>query len=101
MDIENAKNLGMHWAAIRNSKVVLVISMQVPNDVDFESYRERAIAALELLGEVKAGEVFDDYGDRCFVPRRNHANRSKKTPRPKKALPIYQASEVYRAGGYI
>lgn len=100
MDIENAKSLGMHWAAIRNGKVILVIPMQVPNDVDFEAFRERAIAALELLGEVKAGEVFDDYGDRCFVPRRNHANRSK-APRPDSPLPIYQPSEVYHTGGYL
>jgi len=100
MDIENAKNLGMHWGAIRDGKVILVIPMQVPNDVDFETFRERSIAALELLGEVKAGEVFDDYGDRCFVPRRNHANRSK-APRPDNPLPIYQPSEVYHTGGYL
>ena len=100
MNTKNAKNLGMHWAAIRDSLVIAVIPMRVPDNVDFEAYRQSAIATLELLGEVRAGEVFDDYGERCFVSRRNHANRSK-APQPANPLPIYQPPEVYNTGGNL
>jgi hypothetical protein len=90
----------MHWAALRGDQVIAIISMRVPRDVDFEEYRRRAVAALELLGEVRAGEVFDDYGDRYFVKRRNHANRSK-NPKPDIPLRICQPSELYEVGGAI
>lgn len=98
--IENAKSLGMHWGAIRGDQVIAVMPMQVPNDVDFEEYRRRAVQALELLGEVKAGEVLDDYGQRYFVKRLNHANR-RKHPKPVTPLPIFEASGVVSVGGAI
>lgn len=100
MDIKNSKNLGMHWAAIKGNQVIAVIPMQVPKYVDFDTYRQSAISTLELLGEVKSGEVLDDYGERCFIIRKNHANRSKK-PRTSKPIPIYQPSDVYQTGGDI
>jgi hypothetical protein len=74
--------------------------MQVPNDVDFEEYRRRAVQALELLGEVKAGEVLDDYGQRYFVKRLNHAKR-RKHHKPVTPLPIFEDSGVVSVGGAI
>lgn len=100
MEIENTKSIGKHWAAIRDGLAVAVIPMHVPKDVDFDEYRSRAVATLELLGEVKAGEVLDDYGQRYFVKRQNHANRGS-NPKPPKVFPIYQPSEVYETGGVI
>ncbi|ERS87056.1 hypothetical protein Q672_13305 [Marinobacter sp. EVN1] len=100
MDIANSTSIGKHWAAIRNGVAVAVIPMTVPKDVDFEEYRRRALSTLELLGEVKTGEVLDDYGQRCFVKRPNHANRST-TPKPLTVFPIFQPSDVYQAGGAI
>lgn len=100
IDINNSTNIGKHWAAIRDGVAVAVIPMTVPKDVDFEEYRRRALSTLELLGEVKTGEVLDDYGQRCFVKRPNHANRSK-TPKPPVIYRIFQPPEVYQTGGAI
>lgn len=98
MDIENATNLGKHWAAIRGDTAIAVIPMTIPKDVDFDEYRRRALATLELLGEVKTGEVLDDYGQRVFVKRNTHENRSK-TPRPPKGFRIFQPAATLHAGG--
>lgn len=57
MDIDNTNNLGKHWAAIRGNKVIAVIPMLVPSDVDFEAFRTQAIDTLQLLGEVKTGDL--------------------------------------------
>lgn len=100
MDIENAKNLGKHWAAIRGNKAIAVIPMLVPSDVDFEAFRIQAINTLQLLGEVKTGELLDDYGDRYFIPRKNHGNRSK-NPKPVKPIEVFQPSDTYQTGGNI
>jgi len=99
-NLENAKSLGMYWGAIRGNQVVAVMPMLVPKDIDFEEYRRRAVHTLELLGEVKAGEVLDDYGQRYFLKRQPHANRSKQ-PRPATPLPIFEAAEVISVGGAI
>ncbi len=63
--------------------------MRAPRDVDFEEYRLRALACLELLGEVKAGEIIELPDGRYFIQRNNHANRSK-TPAEQKKFKLYQ-----------
>lgn len=98
MDMENAINLGKHWAAIRGDQAIAVIPMTIPQDVDFEEYRRRAISTLELLGEVKTGDVLDDYGQRCFVKRNTHENRGR-NPRPPKVFPIFQPPTIIHSGG--
>jgi hypothetical protein len=89
----NGVNLGKCWAALREENVVGVISMRVPNDVDFDAYRKKATECLELLGQVKSGEMIERDGERYFVQRQTHANRSKK-PRPAKEYLIYQPRNV-------
>jgi len=74
--------MGKCWAAVRDSSVVGLISMSVPSDVDFEQYRERAVACLGLVGEVKAGEIVERDGSHYFVKRLTHAKRSKKPRAP-------------------
>ena len=86
-------NLGKCWAALRNDNVVGIISMRVPKDVDFDVYRQKATECLELLGEVKSGELVERNGERYFVQRLNHAKRSKK-PRQAKEYRIYQPRNV-------
>ncbi|MBQ4840135.1 hypothetical protein [Pseudoalteromonas luteoviolacea] len=86
-------SLGKCWAALRNDNVVGVISMRVPSDVDFDAYRTKATECLELLGQVKAGDMVERDGERYFVQRPTHANRSKK-PRPVKEYLIYQPRNV-------
>lgn len=82
---------GKHWAAIRDSHVIGIISMRVPKDVDFDLYRKKATDCLELLGQVRSGEVVEREGGRFFVQRPNHANRSK-NPKPPREFLIYQTS---------
>lgn len=48
----NSVNLGKYWAALREDNVIGIISMRVPNDVDFEAFREKAVACLVMLGDV-------------------------------------------------
>lgn len=80
--LENAVHLGKCWAALRGNNVISTISMRVPNDVDFESFRVKAIAALELLGEVRAGDLYEKGDEQFFMPRpHKHQNRSKKKPK--------------------
>ena len=81
--------LGKCWAALRNDQVVGIISMRVPKDVAFDVYRQKATECLELLGQVKSGELVERKGERYFVQRLNHANRSKK-PRQAKEYRLYQ-----------
>lgn len=88
-DEDGSINLGKHWGAISNGAVVGVVSMRVPSSVDFEEYRTIISEALALLGEVKSGEVIERAGQRYFVQRLNHKNRSKKPRTPKEYL-IYQ-----------
>ena len=90
---DNGVNLGKCWAALREENVVGVISMRVPNDVDFDTYRKKATECLELLGLVKSGEMIERDGERYFMQRPTHANRSKK-PRPAKEYLIYQPRNV-------
>lgn len=90
---DNGVNLGKCWAALREENVVGVISMRVPNDVDFDAYRKKATECLEMLGQVKSGEMIERDGERYFVQRQTHANRSKK-PRPTKEYLIYQPRNV-------
>ena len=90
---DSGVNLGKCWAALREENVVGVISMRVPNDVDFDAYRKKATECLEMLGQVKSGEMIERDGERYFVQRQTHANRSKK-PRPTKEYLIYQPRNV-------
>jgi len=85
----NGVNLGKFWAALREENVVGVISMRVPNDVDFDTFRKKATECLEMLGQVKSGEMIERDGERYFVQRATHANRSKK-PRQAKEYLVYQ-----------
>jgi hypothetical protein len=93
MDTEKEFNLGKCWAAISNNKVTSTISMQVPNSVDFEAFRSKAVACLELLGDVKSGELIERGGERYFVQRPNHAKRSK-TPKSAKEFLIFHPSHL-------
>lgn len=88
-DFVDGVSLGKHWAAMRSDNVIGLISMRVPVDVDFDAYRDKAIACLSLLGEVKSGEVIERNGERYFVKRLTHINRGKSPRKPKEYL-IYQ-----------
>jgi hypothetical protein len=93
--LEGATHLGKCWAALRGETVVLTISMRVPNDVDFESFRVKAIAALEVLGDVRVGNLYEVSDDQYFMPRpRNHQNRSKKKPKVEiKPLKVFKPTD--------
>jgi len=84
-DDHRSKNtvVGKYWAAIRGDTVEGLVAMSVPADVDFEAYRKQAIACLELVGEVIAGEIIERDGQRYFTKRLTHSNRSKKPRIPK------------------
>jgi hypothetical protein len=89
--IENEKVVGKYWAAISDHKVINLISMKVPNHVDFDSYRAKAIECLSLLGDVKTGEVVLREDKPVFVQRKNHANRGKQeSAKPAKEYAIEQ-----------
>ena len=74
--------VGKAWAAIKDGQVITTISMRVPNWVDFDLYREKAKECLELVGEVKAGEVVPKDGQLVFIQRLNHRNRGKRERQP-------------------
>lgn len=76
------KEIGKFWAAIRKNEAVAIVSMRVPNDVDFKKYQECARAMLECVSDdIKHGEIIElPDGERVFVQRPNHANRSKRKP---------------------
>ncbi len=74
---------GKAWVAIRDERVVSHISMRVPAECDFESFRTKAVSALSILGDVKSGEITEKGGKYLFVQRLNHSNRSKKPREPK------------------
>jgi hypothetical protein len=93
VEVGSGVNLGKCWAAMRDENVVGVISMRVPSDIDFDVYRAKATECLELLGEVKSGELVERGGERYFVRRPTHANRGKK-PRKTKEFLIYQPRNV-------
>lgn len=87
----NETNYGKYWAALRDTSVVGLISMRAPGDVDFNAFSQKAKECLELLGQVKSGDVIERNGQRFFVQRQTHANRSSK-PRPPKEFLISQHS---------
>ena len=89
----NEINLGKCWAALRQDTVICTISMRVPTDVDFDVFREKANQCLALLGDVRSGEMIEREGERYFVRRPTHANRSK-TPRKPQEFLIYQPKNV-------
>ncbi|MGB3621399.1 hypothetical protein FT643_19045 [Ketobacter sp. MCCC 1A13808] len=93
MDLQENFYLGKCWAAISNNEVIGIISMRVPNSVDFEAFRTRAIACLELLGEIRTGELVERGGERYFVQRSNHARRGK-IPKPEKEFLIFHPSHA-------
>lgn len=76
------------WAAIKNEKVIETITMVVPHDVDFDSYRESALSTLGLLSDnVKTGQIISVNGERFFMQRqKSHQNRSKKAPKSSPSL---------------
>lgn len=74
---------GKAWAAVKGGKVISLIPMRIPNDCDFELYREHATEALKVVGDVKTGEVVEVEGNLVFIQRLNHPNRGKKPREPK------------------
>ena len=64
------------WAAIKNNRVISVISMKVPSYVDFEKYRSSAQECLGYLGDVRSGDLYRDKGSVFFVKRKGHASRN-------------------------
>lgn len=81
-EFKDAQPLGRCWAALREDKVILVIPMRVPSDVDFNIFREKSIAVLKLLGGLAVGALFEKAGERYFLARpQGHKNRNKKKPR--------------------
>ena len=72
------------WVALRDDLVVAFISMRVPNDVDFDSFRAQALDCLGMIGEVRVGDIIERDGRRMFLRRLNHEGRGK-TPRERKA----------------
>lgn len=84
--------VGKYWAAVSGDMVINLISMRVPNSVDFDAYRAKAVECLGLLGDVKTGEVVVREGKHIFVQRKNHQNRSKQgSTKPAKEYAIHQA----------
>lgn len=86
-------SLGKYWAALSDGKVLGVISMSVPSDVDFCEYRLRAVACLSLLGKVKGGEVIERDGQRYFLLQHGNAARSK-NPKPPKEYWLYKPDTI-------
>lgn len=77
--------MGKYWAAVRDERAIGLISMRVPSDVDFDLYSARAKECLQMLGDVKSGELVERAGKRMFVQRLTHSNRAKnQTPRQPK-----------------
>lgn len=79
------KVIGKFWAAVRSERVVAMLTMRVPKDVDFDQYRDKSRQALELVGEVITGEVqVTPEGKTILVKRLNHQNRPGLTVRAPK-----------------
>jgi|SRR5690606_41684288 len=91
----SGRDLGNYWAAIRGDEVVAVMSMRVPNDVDFQDYQNKAYAALQCVSEtVKRGYIVETDEGRMFVQRANHANRSRNAdPSMRKPPKIYAMAQ--------
>jgi hypothetical protein len=86
------KVVGKYWAAVSGDMVINLISMRVPNSVDFDTYRNKAVDCLGMLGDVKTGEVVLRDGKHVFVQRKNHYARSKQgSAKPAKEYAIHQA----------
>lgn len=68
---------GKYWAAIKDDMVAAVVFMSEPQNLDFDSYREDAVKALSLSGNVISGEVVVLDGHKVFAKRLTHKNRSK------------------------
>lgn len=89
--------IGKFWAAIRAERVVALLTMRVPKDVDFDQYREKSRQALELVGEVVTGEIqVTPEGTPLFVKRLNHQNRPGQTVRTPK---VYALEAGFVVGG--
>ncbi|NVJ47797.1 MAG: hypothetical protein HWE07_11745 [Cytophagia bacterium] len=84
--ITNETHIRKCWAAISNDIVIETITMKVSPKVDFDKYRASAISCLELLGQVRAGELVERDGETFFIQRKNHARRSKNPQPPKEFL---------------
>lgn len=80
---------GKYWAAIKNDMVAAVVFMNAPHNVDFDGYRENAVKALSLVGEVIAGEIVILDGYKVFAKRLTHKNRSK-NPSVKRVPQVFQ-----------
>ena len=94
---ESVRDLGNYWAAIRDDEVVAVMSMRVPNDVDFQDYQNKVYEALKCVSEtVKRGYIVETDEGRVFVQRANHANRSKNADPSKRKPP-----KVYRMARHL
>lgn len=95
MSIENkTASLGKYWAALKDGQVISMISMRVPNDADFDDYRQKAIDCLSVVGQVKSGEVVETAeGEKYFLQRLTHENRGKE-PRENKKYLINEYREI-------
>lgn len=83
--VSENKVVGKFWAAVRGERVVAMLTLRVPQDVDFDKYRESSRKALELVGEVVSGEVqLTPEGKAVFVKRLPHKNRPGQTAREPK-----------------
>lgn len=92
-DDKNYTSYGKCWAAIRNDLVVMSIPMRVPKDIDFDQFRQRATSCLEMLGEVKSGELIEREGQKYFLQRLTHINRGKAPRKPKEYL-VFQPNRT-------
>lgn len=68
---------GMAWVAMKDDRVVDVIYMKVPNDVDFKEHRKEALSLLSQRGVVKSGFVVFMGGEKRFILRQNHERRGR------------------------
>lgn len=80
------------WAAIRGERAIVVVPMDIPLDVPLDEYRSRVRHALELVGDVKSGELHYQEGKLIFVKRLTHGNRSKNKNREPKSY-VYKVLE--------
>lgn len=70
--------LGKYWAAFNHDHVVRLIKMRVPDNIDFDEFREKSLALLELFGHISSGHVVQRKGKHIFMKRLTHQNRTKK-----------------------
>ncbi|MCP4934099.1 MAG: hypothetical protein GY927_07795 [bacterium] len=74
------ENLGQFWAAIRDGKAVKLVSMSVPTDIgrnQYNDYASKQRDALNVLGELRSGELLKRDDEFIFLQRLTHKNRSK------------------------